>query len=279
MLIGATGALVAAVMFVYGLARVMRRRDAHLARDHVLREGLIDYGRWLAGRHGDTRADEHVEAMTRIHDDARIDEIDRPAAVHLVLILLFPLWYLYVLYYLTRDLPDHARRQARFLRETHNVLDEAGLDVPEVEAVPTVSERSYLLTLLLVLIVPFGNLLVLYWLYNDAEEHFDQQWGHEDALVDVLSEQGTAAGSLGEAAEETAPDAPDGVDPGPPQAQEGQPAEPEAELQAEEDQAPEGEPEFTVWSCPECESRYKVPPKRPVRVTCKECEHQEILEE
>lgn len=275
-LLTAAGATVGGILFVVGFYQVMRRREGHFARDRVLRKGLIDYARWLADRNPDSRAGEHVEAMERIHNDARIDEGDRPAAIHLILIVVFPLWYLYVLFYLTKDLPDHARRQARFLREVHNVIDEAGLDVPEVEAVPAVNERSYLLVLALALVVPFGNLLVLYWLYEDPEEHFDQQWRHEDALVALLSEEEAADGSIEETSEET--DAPE--DPGfEPQSSVAEEEEPAPEAEAEEDEAPEGEAEFTVWTCPECNARYKVPPKRPVRVTCKECEHQEILEE
>jgi hypothetical protein len=276
-LMAAIAILAAAVLFVVGFYRVMRRRDRHVARDHVLREGLLDYAGWLGRANPDSRAGEHVEEMRRIHNDARIDEHDRPAPIHLVLVAVFPLWYLYILYYLTKDLPGHARRQARFVRETHNVIDEAGLEVPEVEAAVTVNERSYLLTLFLAAIVPFGNLLVLYWLYNDAEEHFDRQWRHEDALVDLVSEQEAPEGAIG--SEETeAPEAPDDVAPKPPAGEEGS-SEPSNGLDAEEDDAPEGKPDFTVWSCPECGTRYKVPPKRPVRVTCKECEHQEVLEE
>ncbi|PSG98312.1 hypothetical protein BRD56_00765 [Thermoplasmatales archaeon SW_10_69_26] len=274
----AGAALVGAILFVVGFYKVMRRRESHFARDRVLREGLIDYADRLARSASGTRAREHVEAMRRIHTDARIDERAHPAAVDLVLVAVFPLWYLYILFSLTKDLPDHARRQARFLREVHNVVDDAGLEVPEVEAVPSVNERSYLLVLVLALVVPFGNLIVLYWLYNDPEEHFDQQWRHEDALVELVSEHDEPAPET--APEETeAPDSPD-VDPGGPTHEEADEAEPPNDVEAEADEASqEAEPEFTVWACPECESRYKVPPKRPVRVTCKECEHQEVLEE
>lgn len=279
--------LAAIVLAIVGSYQVMRRRRGHFARDHVLREGLLDYARSIAAERGGERVNEHIEAMERIHHDARIDEPDRPPSIHLLLILLFPFWYLYVVYYLTRDFADHARRQARFFREMHTLSDEAGLDVEETEAVAAITERSYLLVLLLVLIVPFGNLVVLYWLYNDPEEHFDHQWHHEDALVEMISRGQAADQARSAPSEETeAPDEGD-VEPGLEGAGEQgqQPVGPGATeeepigVDATEQEAPSQEAEFTVWTCSECATKYKVPPKRPVRVTCKECENQEILEE
>lgn len=287
-LLAAAGIVAAVVLVVIGLYKVLRRHERHFSRDRLLRDGLIDYARWLAARYPDTRADEHLAAMQRVDVDARMAEPDRPPAIHLILTYIFPLWFLHIVYYLTKDFARHASHQERFLREFRALADETGRKVPEPEGAAAVHDRSFLLSLVL-LIPPIslvGGFVVLYWLYDDPEQHFDRQLRHEDALVELISDEESAEGGAGLPGEETpAPDEPDQA----PDAEQETEAEPEAGDEAEEsDLAPGGEaeedepapdPEFTVWSCPECEKKYKVPPKRPVRVTCKNCEHQEILEE
>lgn len=289
-LLAVAGILSALVLVVIGLYRILRRHDRHFQRDGLLRDGLIDYARWLAARNPDTRADEHVAAMERIDADARLEEPKRSPAVHLILTYLIPLWILHIVWYLTKDFARHASNQERFLREFRALADEVGREVPEPEGGAAVQDRSFLLSLAL-LIPPIGlvgGFVVLYWLYDDPEQHFDRQLHAEDGIVELVSDEESpeGAGLLGE--ETTAPDEPDQAgeahrEPG----QESQSPEPSEETEdsdlapggeAEEDE-PAPEPEFTVWSCPECDKKYKVPPKRPVRVTCKNCEHKEILEE
>lgn len=275
-LLAIAGLLAAAILGLIGIYKVMRRHDRHFARDRLLREGVIEYGRWLAEESSSQRASERAEELERIHADATMEEPDRPPAVHLILTYLVPFWFLHVVYYLTKDFARHARHQGRFLREFRALASEAGHELPETDAVVAVNERSFLLSLLL-LIPPIslvGGFVVLYWLYDDPEQHFNEQRVHEDAIVEIASDAETRGTSRPTPEETEAPEEPD-VGATASQAEEAK-APPGAD--AEEDE-PAPEPEYTVWQCPDCDKKYKVPPKRPVRVTCKNCDHQEILEE
>lgn len=273
-LLAIAGVLAAVILTVIGIYKVMRRRERHFRRDRLLREGMLDHARALASRGGE-RADEHVETMETIHNDTIVDEVAKPPGLHLVLSYLFPLWFLHVIYYLTKDFARHAHRQARFFQEFAALADELGLDMAGIEAVPTVDDRSFLLSFVL-LIPPWGlvgGFVVLYWLYDDPETHFDQQWGHEDAVVELVSSETEELKAPQQPSEET--EAPEEPGPGP-QAEE---TEAPGSTAEEDEPAPEPEEEYTVWECGECGKKYKVPPKRPVRVTCKNCDNEEILQE
>lgn len=248
------------VLSVRGWYLIISRRNDHLARDRVLRQGLLDYARRLAETRGDEKAGEHLETMQRLHNEALLEENERPAVVHLLLYFFTQgLWGLYVLWFLIKDVPQHARRQARFVREARSLFDAADEDPDAVPPIEPVDERSFLGAAALWIFVPIaGQLLVTWWIYQDPVEHFDRQWSHEDELVEL-------------ARQEEAPEAPA------PEASQGEGDAPDEEG-AGPDQDEE-EPEFTVWACGECETKFKVPPKRPVRVTCKSCGNKEILEE
>lgn len=239
---GAVGILAGIVLMVVGLYKVIKRRNEHLARDRLLRQGTLELARDVGARRGG--GDDDLEAMERIHNESQLEENERSAALHLILYFLIPFWNYYVLYFLLKDIPRHTRRQARFTRHTRAVVGLGSHDVPTTSPI---KEHSFLLALIAMIFIPFWFLVVLYWIYNDPIEHFQAQWAHEDALV-----------ALAQSAPAASPGAPDEDAPGP---------------DADDDEAPA----FTVWSCPECAKKYKVPPKRPVRVTCKNCGHQEIL--
>lgn len=278
-LIAVLAIIAAAVLAFRGWYLLIKRRNEHLARDRVLRQGLIDYCRRVAETEGSRDAGEHLEAMERTHNEALLSENERPAVVHILLyVLTNGLWGLYVLYFLLKDFPQHARRQSRFIHEARAIFEDAGRDAEHVPAVDPLDERSYLLSVAMWIFLPIiGGLIVTWWLYEDPVEHFARQWEHEDALVELVQDEeaapgapAAAAGAPGPSSDSEEDDAPSDAPPsGGPDDEPGSPAEEPAEE----------EPEFTVWTCGECDKKYKVPPKRPVRVTCKTCGNKEILEE
>lgn len=262
------------VLEYWGFYRVIRRRNRHFARDRILRQGLIDYCRRLAEQHEGDRVDDNLEAMERIHNEALMEETEQPTAIHIALqALLIPFWFLYIFYFLLKDFPEHSRRQARFVREARSLFENVGRPPEEIPPVEPIEEHSFLLALAL-LIPPWGAIGffgVAWWIYEDPPEHFARQFEHEDRLVEFLEEGPEPEGGQAEEGEEPSEDDED----------EGGEAHTEGEPSggsAEEDE-PAPEPEFTIWECSECSKKYKVPPKRPVRVTCKNCDNKEILEE
>ncbi len=320
-LIAIVMALAAIVLAAVGLYKLIDRRNQHLARDHVLRQGVLDYTRTVVEQSQDPRAGRHLEKMQRIHNQALLEENQRPAGIHLLLIpLTFTIWYFYVVYFLLKDVPRHARRQARFVRETRGALEASGWDPELLPIVPPIQERSFVLSLIaLGVLGNVGGLLVHYWLFKDPPKHFEAQWAHEDALIALVDDApamdapsgGFPGGDLpaGPPLGDELPGAElPGDDPagtGPPGeasgAQEADPPSSEAppSLGEDPDGAPvesgdpgledlrdgpsvAGEPAeitYEVWACQECQTRYKVPPERPVRVTCKACGWNEILDE
>ncbi|MDX1610778.1 MAG: hypothetical protein R3185_00315 [Candidatus Thermoplasmatota archaeon] len=245
--VAAISILVGAAIPYVGFYKLISRRNDHLSRDRVLRQGLLDYCR---ARARSEEAEHALERMERIHNEAMLEENERPAVLHLVIGFLVGLWMLYVYYFLLKDFPRHSRRQARFLGHARAVLEPG--EASQLPSVPPMQERPFWLVLLLMLIPVVnivGAFVVLYWLYNDPPEHFRAQWAFEDALVARVQSGEDEPPAPGEGDE--GPDAPPG----------------------------EEKPAFTVWGCPECEKRYKVPPKRPVKVTCRNCGHQAILRE
>jgi DNA-directed RNA polymerase subunit RPC12/RpoP/uncharacterized membrane protein len=303
----AIAVITAIVLTLIGLYRIVQRREDHLARDALLREGLLDFTEWLADTHDADSEREHLDEMRRLHRQARLEERERNGVLHLLVSLfLFPLWYLYVVYYLQRDFASHARRQARFVREAREVFTDAGYEEGSLPNVPPIQDRSVAVSwILLVLLGPIGALIVHYWLFSDPADHFQRQWIHEDALETTVKEARPGSAEPSEQttstdADESEPDEPDAGDeatskpgPEPPagDSEETGPPEPDADTDedteasepsadGEAEQAePAPEPEMTIWACGECSKKYKVPPQRPVRVTCKDCGNEEILEE
>lgn len=264
-------AFIAAIVLTFrGWYLLIKRRNDHLARDRILRQGLLDYTRRVAETRGGEDAGEPLEEMERLHNEALLEENERPAIVHILLYVLTQgLWGLYVLYFLIKDFPRHTRRQGRFVGQARDVFERAGLDRETIPEVQPLDERSYLLSLALWIFVPvIGGFVVTWWLYQDPPEHFRRQWIHEDELVDLVRD------------EEQAPPPPSGTGAAAPTPTPDGDQEPSGAQADGEAEAPDQEePAFTVWSCGECGKKYKVPPKRPVRVTCKNCGNKEILEE
>lgn len=254
--------LAAVVLMFRGWYLLIQRRNDHLARDRVLRQGLLDYARRVAETRTSETSGDHLRSMERLHNDALMEENERPAPVHLLLyVLTGGLWGFYVLYFLLKDFPHHSQRQSRFVREARGVFDVSGMDPDAVPALDPVREHSYLASLALWILVPVvGPFVVTWWLYEDPAEHFEAQRVHEDALVDIVQD-----------AEAVEPPAPS------PRQEPSEEDGPDADEDAEA--ADEEEPEHTIWQCSDCDAKYKVPPKRPVRVTCKNCGNKEVLEE
>ncbi len=258
-----------ALMF-RGWYLLIQRRNGHIARDRVLRQGILDYIRRLAEANPSETSGDHLRSMQRLHNDALMDENERPAAVHLLLyVLTAGLWGFYVLYFLIKDLPVHSQRQSRFVREARGALDVSGMDPDAVPTVPPTREHSYLASLALWIFVPVvGPFIVTWWLFEDPIDHFDKQWAHEDALVSLVQDSEVSL----------EPSTPTPEAPSSEPRDEADDETPPPDTGTDEPQE-EPAPEYTIWECGECESKYKVPPKRPVRVTCKNCSNKEVLEE
>ncbi len=110
-----------------------------------------------------------------------------PALWTIISILTLGLAYLYVYYFLHKDLVDHQRAEAEYVEKASLVLNRLGIGKHPVTVEQIVGERSYPLYLLLSL-VTFG-LFGIYWNYTffkDGNEHFREQQRFEDQLMGII---------------------------------------------------------------------------------------------
>jgi hypothetical protein len=113
---------------------------------------------------------------------------ERSAALWTIIsIITFGLGYLYVYYFLHKDLIEHQRAEAEYIEKASLVLNQLGIGKHPVSVEQIVGERSYALYLLLS-IVTFG-LFGIYWNYTffkDGNAHFLEHRRFEDQLMSVI---------------------------------------------------------------------------------------------
>lgn len=116
---------------------------------------------------------------------------ERNAALWTILsILTFGILYLYVYYFLNKDLVTHQRAEAEYVEKASLVLNKLGIGKNPVTVEQVVPGRNYALYLLLS-IVTFG-LFGIYWNYTffkDGNEHFLEHRRFEDQLMGVIRAQ------------------------------------------------------------------------------------------
>lgn len=97
-----------------------------------------------------------------------------------------PFCVIYVLYFLTKDPPNHDRRQLSFMQQVQSAGSKLGmyLVVPTWKSLPP---RSFAIFLILI-IFTFG-LFAFYWFYvliKDFNDHFMAQWQFENQLISSI---------------------------------------------------------------------------------------------
>jgi len=177
-------AVVAIILFVLPSYKLMRRRNEHFRRDRLLREGLVNYIRGLAGERGlDAKMTVELATMTTIHSEANGEEDEKSPVLWIVLtIITFGLLGLYVWYFLTKDPHKHDVRQVAFMQQVQSAFSKLEKTVvfPFWKALPG---RSFFLYLVLTWLTGLFGLYWNYVLISDFNDHFRAQWQVEDQLL------------------------------------------------------------------------------------------------
>jgi hypothetical protein len=98
--------------------------------------------------------------------------------------LIFPL--IYVLYFLTRDLQKHKRREHSFFTKTFLLIPSFKLDLPLDK--PEIDEPWTKYLQLTGLTLGFASIYWLYKIFNDYNYHFKMQWKTEEDLLKFLKD-------------------------------------------------------------------------------------------
>jgi len=179
------GLIIAIVISVYPLYMLIKRRSAHFRRDATLRSGIVEY---LKARAASQKVDisSEVATMNVVHSESLGEEREKSAVMWTILSVIVPFIGIYVLYFLTKDPPNHDHRQLSFMQQAQSAASKLGMTVvvPTWKSLP---DRGFFLYFILT-IVTMG-LFGIYWYYiliKDFNEHFKAQWVFEDQLVSTI---------------------------------------------------------------------------------------------
>lgn len=110
-----------------------------------------------------------------------------PALWTIISIITLGIAYLYVYWFLHKDLMDHQRAEAEYVEKASILLNKLGIGKHPVTVEQVVHERSYPLYLL-ISILTLG-LFGIYWNYTffkDGNNHFREQQRFEDQLMGLI---------------------------------------------------------------------------------------------
>ncbi len=190
---------VLSMLFAYLLYKLIKRRNAHFARQLFVYEDLTKLVKELSAKKG---ADMPVSVnnLERTIGEARSEETEKNAVLWVILTLaattlglklfssggsfLPTLATLYIFYFLTQDFFKHERREDRFVDEINRTLAALGL-TPNISrrASPIPSRNFVLYTVLTIVTVGFFGVYWVYTLINDPNYHFRHQAMTEDAIL------------------------------------------------------------------------------------------------
>lgn len=181
------GYVIAVGWVVYVVYHLIKRRTAHFRRDNELRNGIIGYLKAKAAKKKmDAKVSSEITTMNLIHSESLGEERERSAVMWTILTFLVPFVAIYVLYFLTKDPPNHDRRQLTFMQQAQSAESKLGISlvVPTWKALPS---RSFALYFIITLLIGFFAIYWFYVLIKDFNEHFKAQWQFEDQLISSIS--------------------------------------------------------------------------------------------
>lgn len=171
-----TGLIIIAVL----LFKLVERRNEHFKRSRTLREGLL---KLLEEHEGKTSS--RIANLRSIHSDLNASEDTKSPGLYAILSVLVPFVVLYVMYFLTKDIGEHDRRERIFFRNFTDVSEDIGVTVvyPEWKKAPDRSAGLYVVLTLAI------GIFAIYWLWTlikDPHKHFDSHRILEDHLSSAM---------------------------------------------------------------------------------------------
>ena len=186
--------VIAAVLYLVLVYRLLNRCNEHFSRHRLLDVELLEAVRVIAEKRQVVNG-ERYNALLHDVREAGIREREKPAFLWALLILVPYVGIvslLYILYSLTRDFPEHERRESTFLANVKSLVP-ADIPLTIARRAKPLQPRNFWLYLALS-IVTLG-IFTLYWFYiliKEPNTHFAEHKNWEDQLVlslDSLSGQ------------------------------------------------------------------------------------------
>jgi len=176
---------------IYAFYKLIQREQEHFGRMTRFNDDLyklaVEQGE-DTGRTGELSADlEKLRGMNEDFQRLQAGKERSPALWTIISIVTLGIAYLYVYYFLHKDLMEHQRAEAEYIEKASLLLNRLGVGKHPIAVEQVVRERSFALYLLLSL-VSFG-LFGIYWNYTffkDGNEHFLEHRRFEDQLMNVV---------------------------------------------------------------------------------------------
>jgi hypothetical protein len=176
---------------IYAFYKLIEREQKHFERMTRFNDDLYKLAEEQAEDTGKTaEATAELAELRGMNEDFQRLQAGKersPALWTIISIVTLGLGYLYVYYFLHKDLIEHQRAEATYVEKSSLLLNRLGIGKHPVVVEQAVGERSYALYLLLS-IVTFG-LFGIYWNYTffkDGNEHFLEHRRFEDQLMSVI---------------------------------------------------------------------------------------------
>lgn len=176
------GFILGEILTAFFIYKLIKRRNGHFQRSRVLREGMVEF---LENKTKDTSST-RLSTLRTIHSELNAREDEKSAGLFAIISVIFPPFLLYVMYFLTDDFTDHARKERIFFRNFEEVARDLGLDVryPEWKQTPNRTAGLY------VILTIITGLFAIYWewvLIKDPHTHFEAHKILEDRVSASLS--------------------------------------------------------------------------------------------
>lgn len=176
---------------IYAHYKLIEREQDHFDRMARFNDDLYKLAAEQADDTGRTgEVSPQLEELRGLNEDFQRLQAgkERSAALWTIIsIITLGIAYLYVYYFLHRDLYEHQRAEAEYIEKASQVLNALGIGKHPITVEQIVGERSYPLYLLISL-VTFG-LFGIYWNYTffkDGNDHFQEHQRFEDQLMSVI---------------------------------------------------------------------------------------------
>lgn len=176
---------------IYAYYKLMEREQQHFERMTRFNGDLYRLAEEQAedaGRSGEAAPE--LTELRGLNEDFQRLQVGKersPALWTIISIVTLGIAYLYVYYFLNKDLVEHQRAEAEYVEKASIVLNRLGIGKHPIVVEQVVPERSYPLYLL-VSIITFG-LFSIYWTYTffkDGNAHFLEHRRFEDQLMSVV---------------------------------------------------------------------------------------------
>ncbi|MDW5563780.1 MAG: zinc ribbon domain-containing protein [Methanomassiliicoccus sp.] len=184
------GTIVAVILIAFLIFRLLKRRNEHMARESALRREIMDFFRFRGEEKGIGHlTDPYVQAMQAFDHGSLMHEEPQSALLWTILCLIPGINIVAIvltLFWLTDFAPGHDRRFYGFVQNVNFAASQIGMGPLMPSAWKSISERSYVLYLIVSVLLPVFAIWWFYVLIKDLNDHFDNEWQFEDMLMAEL---------------------------------------------------------------------------------------------